>query len=270
MTSGIHPPFRGLSEALVDLPRYANTFQIFIRNNRNMKMRNFSQAEIDAFNYNLLNSQVCDYVIHASYSMNPASYDERILENSRNAIKEDMELLSKLARRKYYVLHPGAAKDMPDNMAIGMLSETLHKLQPYYRGTKVCLETMAGQGTQLLWNLEQLQMLYEDCKDIPEFAFCIDTCHVFAAGMDVTKLSEWLWSIGSNRIGVVHMNGSQAAAGSRVDRHANLTDGRLPRHVNAQMVYSLTKDNCTVPIILETPEARIEQDYDWLYHWLQH
>lgn len=262
---GIHQSFNGLINMLIDAENIgATTCQCFTRNNRNMKRRTFYKEDVDQFNSYLHRSHITDYVIHASYAMNPASWDSAILERTKTTIREDMQLLSVLHGNKHYVLHPGAYTDNSVRSALDILSETLHELQPTFQGTKVCLETMAGQGTQLLSSIKELRYLYDACKDIPEFRLCVDTCHLFGAGVSVASFIEFMLSTDVQLMDVIHVNNSKTIFGSRVDRHENLRMGLIPYNDLVNSVVGLHYINSVAPIILETPELYLVDDFNLL------
>ena len=84
-----------------------DTFQIFIRNNRNMSRRQYLDYEIEWFNERLLSKRIYKYVVHASYAMNPC----KNLERYRNIVRDDFQLMSRFAGEQYYVLHPVVLQD---------------------------------------------------------------------------------------------------------------------------------------------------------------
>ena len=92
---GIHQTFDGIQGLIFDaLSLGADTFQFFVRNNRNLKMRQFHVMDFKYFNEALENSGITTYVLHASYAMNPASIDEDKRQNAARIIKEDLSVLA--------------------------------------------------------------------------------------------------------------------------------------------------------------------------------
>lgn len=261
MIIGIHQAYDGLPTAFQEAQSMGNnTFQVFIRNNRNLRMRQITDWDFSEFNRLLLKSDMRRYVIHASYVMNPASYDEEIRSKTLRTIVSDMDVLSHVSRNRLYVLHPGASTDNTKEDAMYLLSQMLHEIMPYTSGATICVEMMAGQGTQLLSTVEECMKLHLYCLDLPSLKFCVDTCHVFAAGITLSKLVDMFSKIGIDRLGVIHMNGSEKPFGSRVDRHANLTSGYLKLEDNLAMIKELSIMNPDAPIILETPYDGILND----------
>lgn len=253
---GIH---QGLPYDLCDLFTYSqrlgsDTFQIFIRNNRNLRQREFTQYSIDRFNTALFASHIWCFVVHAPYSMNPATCVAGNRGRAMDIVKEDMLLLQKLAGKKYYVLHPGSANTCSVEESLKNLQSLCSKIVPYLGTTTLCLEVMAGQGNQLLWNYEQLDWVV---ANIPNVMLCYDTCHAFGAGLNVLQdLSKY-----SKYIGVLHLNGSKCAFGTRLDRHSNLDDSLLPRSTLMDCYEYWSRAYPDRPIILETPDRNIIGDF---------
>lgn len=271
MSVGIHQSFYGLATAVSDATYYGfDTFQIFTRNNRNLKSRTFMTDDYVSFNKALRESGITDYVVHAPYAMNPASCDEGIIQRTRDLIKSDMYILSNMEGNKHYVLHPGAYTDYTEEEAMKTLIETLHELKNDFKGTKISVEFMAGQGTQLLCRLDQICWLLQTCCDIPEFELCLDTCHMFGAGLIVEHVVSAINLFADkSRIGVIHVNGSKCAFGSLKDRHDNIGSGLLSEEELKRQVLFLHDVAPTAPIILETPQDKQLFDAAIVQSWLR-
>lgn len=251
---GIHQGFYGLRELVTDCVSLGNnTFQCFIRNNRNMRMRKFYDNEIQDFNSMLFNAGILRYVVHASYALNPASYVDSIRENSLKVIKEDLQLMNRFGGKKYYVLHPGAHTDNYRTDALRILTLSMLELRPYLGNVTVCLETMAGQGSQLFSTLHDMRLVMQH---LDEFKLCVDTCHLYGAGITV----EEFVAVFDDKIGVIHVNDSLRKFGTHLDRHASIgygcmSDGMLERYVSR--LHGTEPD---APLILETPYEHVEED----------
>ena len=262
MYLGIHQSFTGLDCLVSDAKSIdANTFQFFIRNNRNCSARVFQPWEFAYFNTSLLRSDISNYVLHASYAMNPATYKPELRERTKSIILSDMLLLSKMAGIKKYVLHPGAYTDGSPVQAMDNLISLLHEISDKQLGVQICLETMGGQGTQIMSDLQSIKYVLEGISDLDNVGLCIDTCHYFVAGIINTDLIKFIETLPKDYIGVVHLNGTNNSFGSRVDRHASLFNSKLPVNIVSELisvVYSLNNEAC---FILETPSDCLLQDF---------
>ena len=98
----------------------------------------------------------------------------------------------------------------------------------------LCIETTAGQGTNLGYRFEHLRDIIATSRYPERLAACLDTCHIFAAGYRLDSpyqirktLSAFDATVGLEKIKVVHMNDSRREWGSHVDRHARIGRGEI-------------------------------------------
>ena len=262
---GYHIPFEGFSGSLeyakaLGLP----TFQIFIRNNRNLKQREFSQMDIDYFNTHLYPSGINSFVVHAPYVMNPASGNEDLRQKSVRILQSDLLTLQKFFGIKYMVVHPGASTDYTREEALKNLFKSIREVMPYTKGTKLCIETMAGSGTQLMSNYNDLEAFVNEFVGAKDVYLCLDTCHLFGAGLKFNEVIDFLQSKGFNRVGPLHLNGSAHPFGSYKDRHGSLLSGYLPFELNCDSVKLFQEKFPNVPIVLESEESSLHTDWEAL------
>lgn len=268
---GIHQSFDGLQMLAMEAKEIgANTFQCFLRNNRNLKMRSNILGELPYFQTALDQAGITKYVIHAPYVINPASAEPDKQANAERIIHEDLVLLSKLPYTKYYVLHPGSALDIPRTEALLNLFGVIMRatcgvdMSSIY----ICLETMAGQGTQLLATPFEVMGIMSMFAPTSHIMVCFDTAHVFAAGYDVEDTLKLMCENMKLPIGVVHLNQSMTYFGSRVDRHASITAAPANIPIEVLQHVAFRADSIGIPTILETPSDYLLQDYHECKSWL--
>ena len=268
LSIGIHQSFDGFTNALVDAYTYGFTaYQVFMRNNRNMKRRTFLPEHFANYNAQLSGSKVMDLVVHAPYAMNPASGDPDLLQRTRDLIKSDLMVMQGLNGRKHYVLHPGAYTDYDKWTCFTNLVETVHDVSSVSKGTRIAIENMAGQGTTLISDLEQLGRLAAECADVPDFSICLDTCHMFGAGIEPVQAVAMLDLFGAkDRVSVLHINDSKCAFRSFKDRHANIGCGYIGERLENWTLY-LHDEFPEAAIILETPEENLVNDCYTVKSW---
>lgn len=246
-----------------DLPGQAkqlgcDTFQVFIRNNRNCSMRSFTELDVNLFNTNLLQNGIYSYVIHANYANNFCIHpDNSQLKRYVAILEEDLHLLTMLAGTQYYVIHPGSNKNLTPEQGLFNMCNVMKYLAKKFPSVIICPEYMSGAGTQVISTPEQLQYCLDAFKDIPNIRICVDTCHVFASGyepLDIIKQVE-------DKLGVVHLNGSTFSKGSKKDRHASFLNSLYPTESLLKVVSSVPSD---VPVILETPNATMLDDFRFI------
>lgn len=249
---GAHISFsKPMSDIIVNAQSLGlETFQIFTRNARNMRQRDIYSQELAEFNRDVLISGLSSYVIHAPYSMNPASPESYKRSSAIQMIKQDMLLLDSMAGKKYYVLHPGSHMGVGEDTGVDYLIDTLNAVG--YTNTTICVELMAGAGTELMSTINSVNRFLNNCKGL-NIKLTFDTCHVFGAGLPIVNLYKYL----KDSVGVVHVNDSQYASGTFKDRHANLECGHILIGAIKELCRLIPEDT---PIILETPAAGILRD----------
>ncbi len=262
MLLGVHQSFEAPMYQIAVYSKFlgSNTFQIYVRNNRNMRRRAISASEINDFNSMLLNSGNTNFVIHAPYAMNPCASDSETRERIVKTIKEDLYFISQLAGNHSYVLHPGSSMgEIVYPSAFDNMFSILHEIQPDMKGCSIALETMSGAGTQMLSTMDQLMYsnMRIDDEGLKDVGFCFDTCHVFAAGLNLDSVYNML----KDKIKVFHVNGSKGAYGSHLDRHTSITSGELSYNFLEGFIERAARDNPEIPFILEVPQSCITENF---------
>ncbi len=239
------------------------SMQIFTRSQRQWQSKPVSLQEAEDFYRAWQESSVETVVSHASYLINIASSDAEMLAKSRRALREETERCHQLGIMDI-VLHPGFAKEAGAEEAMENIASSLQWLfedTPDYK-VRVLLETMAGQGTVIGADFAQFSQILDMMSRHPRLAFCVDTCHVFAAGYDIRSAEAYERfislidkHIGTDSVLCWHLNDSKAAKGTRLDRHAHLGEGEIGPHPFALLMNDgRFKD---IPTILETPKEGI-------------
>lgn len=136
---------------------------------------------------------------------------------------------------------------------------------------KILLETSAGQGTEMCYKLDDLSHIFAKFSTHPnvnvskKIGLCVDTCHVMAAGYDLSKdksfvkyFSDFDKLIGLHHIKLIHLNDSKKEVGSRLDRHATIGKGAIGKTKILKIAELFSQ--MSVPLILETPYVSILSD----------
>lgn len=279
----------GLENALEAARRqHMDCVQIFTANQRRWSMAPLSQAAADAWKARLREMswdrrRPPRAVSHASYLINIASPDRALHRRSAALLRLELERCEALSI-PLCVLHPGAhlgpraASDAPlgsepTRAELAGLKRAARGLDRVHRdlpGLRVvtCLETTAGAGTTLGYDFRHLAIIAELVREPQRLGFCLDTCHVTAAGYDMTRddraarvLGEFDRVCGLGKLRVLHLNDSLGAVGSRRDRHAHIGHGYCGLACFRALVNSPRIK--AVPKILETPKGTNERGVDW-------
>jgi len=199
------------------------------------------------------NMDINNVVVHAPYIVNMASDNPFAVEFLQQEVKRVKELnMTKL------VLHPGSSVKLSEEEGLNNIINNLNKIDNM--GVIICLETMAGKGTELGKNFEQIKKIIDGVNY--EIGVCLDTCHVNDAGYDVSNfdnvLDEFDRIIGLKYLKCVHINDSKNEINAHKDRHENIGFGYIGFDNMINIIYNeKLKD---VPKILETPYVKAEKD----------
>jgi deoxyribonuclease-4 len=253
----------------------ANCFQIFTRTNRSWTAKPYSSEEIMRFQDAQKRTGIQTVVAHASYLVNLASANAETREKSKEFLISELQRCSSVGI-KTLVLHPGSHGGDGEIVGVERLVAGLAEaLASTPDDCSIALETMAGQGSSLGSTLEGLKLITRGMSSLSRIKFCIDTCHIFAAGYDLSSaakfelfLDQFDIDLGLQNVAVIHCNDSASAFASNVDRHANLKQGKIAPNVFSALMNSSRLAH--VPKILETPEKDGVDQYAQEIVWLNY
>jgi len=234
----------------------AESLQIFTRSARGWSSPPLAEAERAAFHAEARRTGLAA-VAHASYLVNLATEDAVLRKKSLDGLFDELSRCEALGVGAL-ILHPGSHPD--EQAGTRLVAEAVNELHARARGYKsrLCLEVTAGQGTSLGWRFEQIAAILDHVTAKARVGICLDTCHLFAAGYDLSTekgcrdvLAEFDTVVGLEKVCAFHLNDCKKELGCRVDRHEELGAGKLglaPFRV-------LVNDGRfrDVPAVLETP-----------------
>ena len=233
----------------------ANTFAFFTRNPRGGKAKEIDLADVDKLLALMEEHHFGKLVAHAPYTMNLCAAKENVRNFSMEMFQDDLKRMDYLPGN-YYNFHPGAHVGQGAEEAIPVIADALnHAIKPT-QSTVVLLETMAGKGSEVGRNFEELERIIElvDCKD--KIGVCFDTCHTWDGGYDLVEdldgvLHTFDQIIGLDRLKAVHLNDSMNVRDSHKDRHQKIGEGEIGAEALKRIVtHPLLAGR---PFILETP-----------------
>lgn len=236
------------------------TLQLFTKNTNQWAAKPLSNEEIQRFRLALSASGLQQAAAHDSYLINLAAADGELRTRSIDAFTIELERAEALGL-SYLVMHPGAHTGAGEEAGIGRVAKALEEVQRRCRGFRVMvlLETTAGMGTTIGHRFEHLAAILDRLPQPERFGVCVDTCHIFAAGYDITTpagyeatFQQFEDLIGLNRLKLFHLNDSVKGLGSRVDRHAGIGQGEIGREPFGWLVNDARFG--ALPMILETPK----------------
>lgn len=233
----------------------ATTFQFFSRNPRGSKMKKLDIEDIRGLMDLARENNFGPLLAHAPYTLNLCSSTESVREFANLVLAEDLERL-RYFENTYYNLHPGSHTGLGLDRAIEIISAQLNLVLREDQETLVLLETMAGKGTEVGSNFEELGRIIEGVNLKEKVGVCMDTCHVHEAGYDIVGdldgvLEEFDKYIGLEKLYAIHLNDSKNERGAHKDRHEVIGQGKIGLEAIERIInHEKLRD---LPFYLETP-----------------
>jgi len=235
MRIGAHMSVAGGVSKAVDraVVHRCEALQIFTKNANQWRGKPLDRGEIALFRQRIEQTGITPVVSHASYLINLATTFPVLREQSIAAFIDELDRADALGLLGV-VIHPGTCTAGPDNEALRLIADAIRvafKARPRRR-TMVLLEHTAGQGRTLGHRFEHLAAVIKHLRGSRRVGVCLDTCHLVAAGYDITTEAGYRHTfeqfdrlVGLERLKVFHGNDSKRPCGSRVDRHEHIGAG---------------------------------------------
>ena len=206
---------------------------------------------------NLMKEKNIDYskvIVHAPYIINLANdSDPDKFKFSVNFLIQEVERCDMLGI-KNMVLHPGSHVGLGEKVGLHNIIRGLNQILD--KGEcNILLETMAGKGTELGRNIDEIKEIIDGVEYKDRIGVCLDTCHLNDAGYDISDFDKYLdefdKKIGLSLIKCIHINDSKNPLGSHKDRHENIGYGTIGFDNLIKVIYDDRLGD--IPRILETP-----------------
>ena len=245
----------------------SNTFMFYTgapQNTRRGEINDFMTLEA----YKLMkenNIELDKVIVHAPYIVNLANPDN--MEFSIDFLTNEVERCNLLGM-KYLVLHPGSSVNVSREEGIANIIKGLNAILTNNNNICICLETMAGKGNELGRNFLELKEIIDGVNFKDSIGVCMDTCHLFDSGIDITDfdkvLDDFDKQIGLNYLKCIHINDSKNIFSSHKDRHENIGYGNIGFDTLIKIIYNERIKN--IPKILETPYVgKTDDDKERIY-----
>lgn len=211
----------------------ADCVQIFTRNARGWAVKPLEEDEVARFKAEAKRTGK-PVAAHSSYLINCASSDREIRKKSWAGLADELARCERLGIPAL-IFHPGSHADEAEGTKLVAEAMTA-AIEAVPGKSRLLLETTAGQGDGLGWRFEQVAALREGVpgKLRRRVGVCVDTCHVFAAGYEITTeqgyartMGELDRTVGLSHVQAFHLNDSKKPLGCRVDRHEHIGEGAM-------------------------------------------
>ena len=253
----------------------ATAFALFTKNQRQWKSPSLSEKSIELFKQRCREFGYTPKQIlpHDSYLINLGHPDKEALEKSREAFLDEVQRCELLGLDRLN-FHPGAHLNLIDiDGCLRTISDSINYVLNKTKGVIAVIENTAGQGSSVGHKFEHIAQIIEYVEDKSRVGVCIDTCHSFAAGYDLSTKEEFEKAfdhfdktVGFKYLKGMHLNDTKKGLSSRVDRHESLGKGVLGEEAFRIMMRDSRFND--IPLILETPDESIwAQEIARLKEW---
>jgi deoxyribonuclease-4 len=237
----------------------AEAVQLFTQSPRMWRPTNHDPANFEAFKQRRTELGIADggVLAHALYLVNLAATDKQIRNKSRAALRSTVEVASAIDADGvvFHVgSHLGAGLKVGMKRCVPAIKEALELCGDT---TWLLMEDSAGAGGTIGRSVDELAQLFDACDRHERLGICLDTCHLFVSGVDITKrevvdelLEELDGTIGLDRLRALHINDARDPLGSNRDRHANIGEGVIGSKLGVFLSHPKLQG---LPAFLEVP-----------------
>ena len=251
----------------------AKAFALFTKNQRQWKSAPLTANSIDLFKQRCesLDFSPKHILPHDSYLINLGHPEKEALEKSREAFLDEMQRCEQLGLQMLN-FHPGShLNQISTEECLNRIAESINIALDKTGTVTAVIENTAGQGSNVGYEFEHLAYIIARIDDKNRVGVCLDTCHTFAGGYDISSVEGFEKTfrqfdeiIGFNFLRGMHLNDSKKGVGSHVDRHESLGKGELGPTLFRLLMQDPRFDD--IPLILETPDENIwAEEIAWLY-----
>jgi deoxyribonuclease-4 len=235
----------------------AEALQLFVQSPRAWRFPEHDPADLERFRARREEAGLGAVLVHALYLVNLATTNDEIYEKSVATVRSTVTTACAIEADGVVVhvgSHLGAGFEAGLDRAVPALAQALELCS---ERTWLLLENSAGAGGTVGRSVEELAVLVDRLERHPRLGVCLDSCHLFVSGYDVTdagKLDAVLEdvdaTVGLDRLRAIHVNDAQAPLGSNRDRHANVGEGLIGERLGVFLAHPRLQG---LPAILEVP-----------------
>lgn len=240
----------------------ANVFMIYTGAPQNTRRKDVSLFRLEEAKVFMAENNIEYCTVHAPYIINLGNtIKDGYFEFATDFLRQEIERVEYIGA-KQVTMHPGAHVGQGVDVGIAQIVRGLDEVLSPKQSAQIALETMAGKGTEIGRNFEELARIIDGVTHNDKLSITLDTCHVYDAGYDLVNdldgvLNEFDKVIGLERLKVLHINDSKNPFKSHKDRHANIGQGSIGFDVLNRVVHHPQLSH--IPKILETPWLPLDE-----------
>ena len=259
MLLGAHVSVAGGIDTAIERARErrCEAIQIFTQSPRMWRPTAHSEDALARFREGRAKARLGAVVCHAVYLVNLAARDKDVYAKSRAAMAATVDT-ARAIEAEGVVFHVGSHVGSGFEQALRRVKPALRDLLDRCEGrTRLLMENTAGTGGTIGRSIDELEALLDALDGHPSLGLCIDSCHWWASGVDVTDaealdaaVGDLDARVGLDRLRCLHVNDSQTPLGSNRDRHENVGKGLIGRGLGTFLAHPSFQG---LPALLETP-----------------
>jgi deoxyribonuclease-4 len=236
----------------------AEAVQLFVQSPRTWRFPQHDPADLEAFRSKREEAGV-PALVHALYLVNLAAPDDAVYSKSVDTMSATVDAACAIeADAVVFHLgsHLGAGFETGLERLVPAVGQVLDRCN---ERTWLLMENSAGAGGTIGRSLDELAAIFEALGRHERLGVCLDSCHLFVSGVDVTDAATWDAllddldrRIGLDRLRALHANDAKAPLGSNRDRHDNIGEGLIGEGLGIFLSHPKVQG---LPVVLEVPGA---------------
>jgi deoxyribonuclease-4 len=231
--------------------------QVFTQSPRMWRPTNHKPEALERFKKRRDEAGIRDVVCHALYLCNLATVDDVVYDKSVTTMRATVDVACAI-EADAVIFHVGSHLGAGFDAGVARVAAALEQILERCSGdTWLLMENSAGAGGTIGRSLDELATLVEALDSHPRLGLCLDSCHLYVSGVDVTDPAvvdglarEVETTVGLDRLRALHVNDAAAPLGSNRDRHANILEGELGEGLGAFLSHASFQQ---LPVYLEVP-----------------
>jgi deoxyribonuclease-4 len=236
----------------------ADAVQLFVQSPRTWRFPNHDPDDLARFRERSADTGI-PALVHSLYLVNLAAPDKEIYKKSVDTMRSTMDAACAIGADGvvfHIGSHLGKGFDAGLKRVVPALARVLERCNDR---TWLLMENSAGTGGTIGRSVDELAMVFDALDRHERLGLCLDSCHWYASGVDVTDraaldagLREVEERIGLDRLRALHANDSKTPLGSNRDRHDNIGDGLMGEGLGVFLAHPKLQG---LPVVLEVPGA---------------